>query len=82
MYQYVEELSTDLFSINDVGLSQNKKPCSVSLYVKSFYFGNLVSETLKLSSDTYILVLKLPFSFFLVLLMHKKFKNILSDDLF
>ena len=45
----VAEWSTDLFSINDVRLPENKEPRREWLHVKSFYFGNLVSTTLKLS---------------------------------
>lgn len=46
-----KELCTDLFSISDVGLPENQKPCSVLLCVENFYFGNLAGKILKLSYD-------------------------------
>lgn len=79
----VAEWSTDLFSINDVRLPENKEPRCEWLHVKSFYFGNLVSKTLKLS-EIQTPQDKSPLFFFpfLILLVHKKFKNILKTMIY
>lgn len=72
----VAEPSTDLFSINDVELPENEEPHRVWLHMKSFYFENLVSTTLKLSEIQTPQDKKSSLFSFFILLVHEKFKNI------